>query len=100
MDQTIINFVLGGFGAIIGFMLKALWQTVNDLQVADHKLAEKVAEIEVLVAGDYVRRDHLQQTIDAIFKKLDKMDMKMDRMDDKKADKYNCTNFQPNVRQD
>lgn len=100
MDQTIINFVLGGFGAIIGFMLKVVWQTVNDLQNADHKLAEKVAEIEVLVAGDYVRRDHLQQTIDAIFKKLDKMDLKMDKMDDKKADKYNGTNFQPNVRQD
>lgn len=83
MDQTIINWLLAGFGALIGFLLNAVWQAVKDLQSADTKLAAKVAEIEVLVAGDYLRRDDFQHTVEALFKKLDKIEDKLD----KKADK-------------
>lgn len=83
MDQTIINWLLAGFGALIGFLLNAVWQAVKDLQAADTKLAAKVAEIEILVAGDYLRRDDFQHTVEALFKKLDKIEDKLD----KKADK-------------
>lgn len=83
MDQTIINWLLAGFGGLIGFLLKGLWQAVKDLQAADKALAEKVGGIEILVAGDYVRRDDFQHTVEALFKKLDKIEDKLD----KKADK-------------
>lgn len=83
MDQAIINWLLAGFGALIGFLMNAVWQAVNDLQSADAKLAAKVTEIEVLVAGDYLRRDDFAHTVEALFKKLDKIEDKLD----KKADK-------------
>jgi len=83
MDQTIINWLLGGFGALIGFLLNAVWQAVKDLQAADTKLAAKVYDIEILVAGDYLRRDDFTHTVEALFKKLDKIEDKLD----KKADK-------------
>jgi len=54
MDQTIINWMLAGFGGLIGFFLNTVWQAVKDLQKADTELAKKVSEIEVLVAGAYV----------------------------------------------
>lgn len=83
MDQTIINWLLSGFGALIGFLLNAVWQAVKDLQRADAKLAEKVAEIEVLVAGDYVKRDDLAELSRALFSKLDKIEDKLDKKVDK-----------------
>ena len=83
MDQTIINWLLAGFGALIGFLLNTVWQAVKDLQIADTRLASKVAEIEILVAGDYLRRDDFTHTVGELFKKLDKIDDKLD----KKADK-------------
>lgn len=83
MDQTIINWLLAGFGALIGFLLNAVWQAVKDLQTADTRLTAKVAEIEILVAGDYLRRDDFTHTVEALFKKLDKIEDKLD----KKADK-------------
>ena len=49
MDQTFINWLLGGFGALIGFLLNAVWQAVKDLQTAYKALTKKVSEIEVLV---------------------------------------------------
>lgn len=83
MDQTLINWLLGGFGALIGFLLNAVWQAVKDLQAADKEIATKVSEIEVLVAGDYIKKDEFQSSIEALFKKLDKIEDKLDRKVDK-----------------
>lgn len=83
MGQTLINWLLGGFGALIGFLLNAVWQAVKDLQAADKALATKVSEIEVLVAGDYIKKDDFQSSMDALFKKLDKIEDKLERKVDK-----------------
>ena len=83
MDQTIINWLLGGFGALIGFLLNAVWQAVKDLQTADKELVTKVGAIEVLVAGAYVKKDEFLAAINALFSKLDKIEDKLDRKADK-----------------
>lgn len=83
MDQTIINWLLAGFGALIGFLLNAVWQAVKDLQNADKQLVEKVSQIEVLVAGAYVKKDDFMSHMTALFAKLDKIEDKIDRKADK-----------------
>jgi hypothetical protein len=83
MDQTIINWLLAGFGALIGFLLNAVWQAVKDLQAADKVLADKVGGIEVLVAGAYVKKDEFTDTVKAMFVKLDKIEDKIDRKADR-----------------
>jgi hypothetical protein len=83
MEQPIINWLLTGFGALIGFLLNAVWQAVKDLQAADKDLTEKVGQIEVLVAGNYLRRDDFEHTVEALFKKLDKIEDKLDGKMDK-----------------
>jgi len=83
MDQTIINWILAGFGGLVGFLLNSVWQAVKDLQTADKELATKVSEIEVLVAGAYVKKDELTSSVNALFAKLDRIEDKID----KKADK-------------
>ena len=83
MDQTLINWLLGGFGALIGFLLNAVWQAVKDLQKSDKEIVEKVGQIEVLVAGGYVKKNEFSDLSKALFAKLDKIEEKID----KKADK-------------
>jgi len=83
MDQAIINWLLAGFGGLIGFLLNAVWQAVKDLQKADKDLTAKVAEIEVLVAGAYVKKDDLEKLSNAIFAKLDRIEDKLDGKVDK-----------------
>lgn len=83
MDQTLVNWLLAGFGGLIGFLLNAVWQAVKDLQKADKLLAEKVGAIEVLVAGNYVKKEELAESIKALFAKLDKIEDKIDRKADK-----------------
>ena len=83
MDQTIVNWMLAGFGGLIGFLLNAVWQAVKDLQKADKELTAKVAEIEVLVAGAYVKKDDFNELSKAIFAKLDRIEDKLDGKVDK-----------------
>lgn len=76
--QTLFNIaftVAGGFG---GFFLHSVWDAVRDLQKSDKDIINRVSHVEVLVAGDYVKRDELAREfgkldgkLDAIFKKLD-----------------------------
>ena len=83
MDQIIINWLLSGFGALLGFLLNAVWQAVKELQEGDKELASKISEIEVLVAGDYVKKGEFSSVVTALFKKLDRIEDKIDTKKDK-----------------
>lgn len=83
MDQTLINWLLGGFGTLVGFVLNSMGQAVKDLQTADKDISAKVAGVEVLVAGAYVRKDDLNQLSHAVFAKLDRIEGKLDGKADK-----------------
>jgi hypothetical protein len=83
MDQALVNWLLAGFGGLIGFLLNVVWQAVKDLQKADKVLAERVGEIEVLVAGSYITKTDFTNVTDAIFRKLDRIEDKLDGKADK-----------------
>lgn len=74
------NIAVALSGFLGGWWVKTIWESLKDLQKADEKLADKVAQIEVLVAGQYVKRDDFDRTASAIFLKLDKI---YDRLDTK-----------------
>ena len=83
MEQSVINWILGGFGALLGFVVKAVWDAVKDLQASDKDLADKVSKIEVLVAGEYVKKDEFNSIMMRIFEKLDHIESKIDNKADK-----------------
>lgn len=81
--QTIINCAFAVIGALGGWVLNRIWESLKDLQKADSVLTEKVGAIEVLVAGNYVSREELKQTVNAVFTKLDRIEDKLDHKVDK-----------------
>jgi hypothetical protein len=83
MDQNVFNIVIGIAGALGGWWMKAMWEAVKDLKVADQQLATQVSDLKVLVAGDYVRREMFDRLSDAIFAKLDRIENKLDHKVDK-----------------
>jgi glutathionyl-hydroquinone reductase len=86
--QTVINAAIGGFGVLIGAILKAIWDAVKDLQTSDKEIIKDVSELQVLVAGDYVKRDEFEKAVQALFAKLDKIESKLDS----KANIADCPN--------
>lgn len=82
-SQQIFNVFVALLGSLGGWWLNTIWQTLNDLQKVDSELTEKVSRTEVLVAGQYIKRDEVKDLFDAVFRKLDKIDDKLDAKADK-----------------
>jgi hypothetical protein len=77
--NILIGFVMTGFG----WFLNVAWSSLKSLQAQDRELADKVARIEVLVAGEYVKKDEFDRAIERLFDKLDHIEMKIDSKADK-----------------
>ena len=69
--QVFFDVAVGVIGVLGGWVLNTVWSAVKDLQTADKELAEKVGQIEVLVAGRYVTREEFNTTLSQVFIKLD-----------------------------
>jgi len=69
--QIFFDVAVAVIGAMGGWILNTVWVAVKDLQKADKELADKVGEIEVLVAGRYMTRDEFNNTLAQVFNKLD-----------------------------
>jgi len=81
--QTFINILVGICAGLGGWVLNSVRQSVSRLQDQDQALADKVQRIEVLVAGQYVKRDDMDKLTSAIFAKLDRIESKLDGKQDK-----------------
>lgn len=81
--QMLFNIAITLVGALGGWVLNSLKTNIENLQKADTALTAKVQEIEVLVAGTYVKRDDLDRLSNALFAKLDKIENKLDGKADK-----------------
>lgn len=76
--QTAFNMAVALGAFLGGWVLNTLWTAIKDLQANEKAISDKVASIEVLVAGQYVtREDHsramarLEATLIRIEGKLD-----------------------------
>lgn len=81
--QLIFNIIGGLCGFLGSFILKLQWDQIQELRRAQHDLASKHAEIEVLVAGQYAKRDDVDKLGVALFAKLDRIEQKLDQKVDK-----------------
>lgn len=89
LDQTLINYLMAGFGAAISFILKVIWEGLRELQKCDLDITAKISQIQLLVAGEYVKkedlerstnmqREYFEKSLTALFAKLDKIENKLD----------------------
>ena len=84
--QSLINAGLGLIAFMGGWILRNLQESMKSLRDSDDKLASKVQAIEVLVAGQYIKREDFDKTVAALFSKLDRIDSKLDN----KMSKTDC----------
>lgn len=81
--QVAFNIMASVAAMLGGWVLKSIHQALKDLQAADLELVKKVQAVELLVAGNYVKKTDFDHTLDALFHKLDRIELKLDRKVDK-----------------
>jgi hypothetical protein len=78
--QTLINFALGSFLAIIGWLARQLWEAVERLKSDLH-------QIEVDLPSRYVRREEFSDALKEIKDLCRQIFDKVDSLEKRKADK-------------
>ena len=81
--QDLFNIAVGFIMTMLGWFLRVAWDSLSKLQQQDRELADKVARIEVLVAGEYVKKEDFERVIERLFDKLDHIEIKIDNKADK-----------------
>jgi hypothetical protein len=92
--QTVINALFALTGALGGWILSSLSRSIRDLR-EDHKAhVHQLQGVQLVVAGDYVKKTELTELSAAIIHKIDQSDSahtaRLERIEgklDKKADK-------------
>lgn len=69
--QELFNIALGIISIIGGWTLRTIWDSMKELREQDLALSEKVSKIEILVAGEYVKREEFDKVVVRLFTKLD-----------------------------
>lgn len=71
MDQTVINWVLTGLGATLGWIMKVIWDAIRELKSDMKQIERDLPEI-------YVRKDDFRETVKGLREDLHevKTDMK------------------------
>ena len=81
--QILFNVIVGVVNLLLGWVLKVMWDSVRDLREADSALVTKVGHIEVLVAGEYLKKDEFSASMNrietALARIFDKLDGKADK---------------------
>lgn len=82
-QQQLFNVLFALVGVLGGWWMKAMWEAIKSLEQADKALGSQVADLKVLVAGEYVRTEQFDSMGKAIFAKLDRIEDKLDGKADK-----------------
>jgi hypothetical protein len=78
--QTIINVIAGSILTVLGWLARELWGAIKELQ-------RDMREIEINLPTNYVKKEDLSKSLTEIKELCDKIFDKLDKLNDKKADK-------------
>jgi hypothetical protein len=76
MSQDVINMLVGGFGAVVGWVLKVIWDGIKELQ-ADMRHFQNEVHVNYVHKDDY--RGDIKEVKDILKQIFEKLDRKADR---------------------
>jgi hypothetical protein len=78
--QTIINVIAGSILTVLGWLARELWGAIKELQ-------RDMREVEINLPTNYVKKEDFSKSLTEIKELCDKIFDKLDKLNDKKADK-------------
>lgn len=81
--QTLFNIAMGALTLVGGFALNRLFNRLDKLDSHDESLSKEIKDLSVSLPTNYVMKEDLQRLADALFMKLDNIESKIDKKQDK-----------------
>lgn len=81
--QDTLNLSFAIIGALGGWAFTSLRDAMSDLRKSYGDIVTKLQQVELLVAGEYVKKTDMERLTESLFKKLDRIEAKIDLKADK-----------------
>lgn len=72
--QDYFNLLLGLVAFLGGWWMKAIWSAIKKLEDTDSQMLTKIGSIEVIIAGQYVKKQEVDDMLNKISQKLSKIE--------------------------
>ena len=82
--QLLVNIGMTVFNVLLLWLTTSLRSSISDRKDFEKETNMRIEELRLVVVGEYMKKADINQLISALFKKLDRMEEKID----KKADKH------------
>ncbi len=81
--QILFNSAFAALLLIIGWIMRAMFETLRDLRRKDQDIYDKVSTLAVQIPEKYVLKTEMSKLVDRLFDKLDRIENKIDTKADK-----------------
>jgi hypothetical protein len=81
--QVLFNIALGVAAMVIGWYMKGISDSIKELRVKDDSLVDAVSRLAISIPENYVHKHDFKDLSEALFKKLDRIEDKLDNKADK-----------------
>ena len=81
-QDQIFQWLIAIIGSLTAWGAKNVVDSVNAINLENHRLDERINGLEILLASQYVRTDRFDATVTALFAKMDRVEDKQDRIRD------------------
>lgn len=85
--QEVFNVAFTIIMFLVGWIVKSLFDAISELRITDKGIERTVHELALSLADKYVPKDEFRTFSEAILKKLDRIEDKVDGKADKMVDK-------------
>lgn len=72
--QAAFNILMGAGAFLASWWMKAVWTSIQALRESDSAQVTKLNSIEILVTGQYARRDEVDRLATTLTNKLDRIE--------------------------
>lgn len=82
-QQTLFNVLIGAVSAGGSWFLRTMWAEMKEQREQQQETNNRLSALDRTIASDYVKRDHLDKSLDRMFNALERIEDKLDRKVDK-----------------
>jgi hypothetical protein len=81
--QILFNSAFTVLMLLIGWIMKTVFEAITELRVSDKQITAEVSKLQTELPTNYVHKHDFKDFTDAVFKKLDRIEDKLDNKADK-----------------
>ena len=72
--QEVFNIAVALIGFLAAWVLRVLWESIKELQRNNKEVSDQLRDNELLVLGQYTKKEELDRVADAILTKISKLE--------------------------